>query len=164
MMAQISMKKALRKYLSGKTVKIVDFEREEVRDLEEVMKALEDGAFFFADAVAAEDPEFKEAAEDMQKEGKLRDELLAAQNEIQELRKKMPGVEGRKHEARENARREQRTAGEDEDRVRGSVGKVRQAAGKAAEAGSGGGSGGREAEGESRKAAHGQEALAGGVS
>lgn len=88
MMAQISMKTALRKYMTGKMAKVVDFQRNEVRDLAEVMKALESGALFFADTAAGEEPEFKEAVESMQETEKLKKELQVARKENEDLRTK----------------------------------------------------------------------------
>lgn len=65
MWGQVSLEKALRAFLSGRTVKAVDLPGEVIRDLSEVMEALSDGVVFFAETVATENIEFKEAVEDM---------------------------------------------------------------------------------------------------
>lgn len=65
MWGQVSLKKALKGYLTGRTVKAVDLSAEVVRDLSEVMEALSDGVVFFAETVAVENIEFKEEAEEM---------------------------------------------------------------------------------------------------
>lgn len=68
MWGQVSLEKALRAFLSGRTVKAVDLPGEVIRDLSEVMEALSDGVVFFAETVAVENIEFKEAVEDMVEE------------------------------------------------------------------------------------------------
>jgi len=68
MWGQVSLKKALKGYLTGRTVKAVDLSAEVVRDLSEVMEALSDGVVFFAETVAVENIEFREEVEDMVKE------------------------------------------------------------------------------------------------
>ena len=65
MWGQVSLEKALKAFLSGRTVKAVDLPGEVIRDLSEVMEALSDGVVFFAETVATENIEFKEAVEDM---------------------------------------------------------------------------------------------------
>lgn len=68
MWGQVSLEKALRAFLSGRTVKAVDLPGEVIRDLSEVMEALSDGVVFFTEVAAVEDIEFKEAVEDMVEE------------------------------------------------------------------------------------------------
>lgn len=65
MWGQVSLKKALKGYLTGRTVKAVDLSAEVVRDLSEVMEALSDGVVFFAETVAGENIEFREEVEEM---------------------------------------------------------------------------------------------------
>lgn len=65
MWGQVSLEKALRAFLSGRTVKAVDLPGEVIRDLSEVMEALSDGVVFFTETVAVENIEFKEEVEDM---------------------------------------------------------------------------------------------------
>lgn len=65
MWGQVSLEKALRAFLSGRTVKAVDLPGEVIWDLSEVMEALSDGVVFFAETVAVENIEFKEEVEDM---------------------------------------------------------------------------------------------------
>lgn len=77
MWGQVSLEKALRAFLSGRTVKAVDLPGEVIRDLSEVMEALSDGVVFFAETVATENIEFKEAVEDMVEESK-QDEVTEA--------------------------------------------------------------------------------------
>lgn len=67
MWGQVSLKKALKGYLTGRTVKAVDLSAEVVRDLSEVMEALSDGVVFFSEVVAVENIEFQEEVEDMAK-------------------------------------------------------------------------------------------------
>lgn len=65
MWGQVSLRKALRAFLTGKTVKVVDFNAETVLSLSEVFERFSDGVVFFAETVAVENIEFKEAVEDM---------------------------------------------------------------------------------------------------
>lgn len=77
MWGQVSLEKALRAFLSGRTVKAVDLPGEVIRDLSEVMEALSDGVVFFTEVAATENIEFKEAVEDMVEESK-QDEVTEA--------------------------------------------------------------------------------------
>lgn len=77
MWGQVSLEKALRAFLSGRTVKAVDLPGEVIRDLSEVMEALSDGVVFFAEVTATENIEFTEAVEDMVEESK-QDEVTEA--------------------------------------------------------------------------------------
>ena len=65
MWGQVSLEKALRAFLTGKTVKVVDFNAETVLSLSEVFERFSEGVVFFAETVAVENIEFKEAVEDM---------------------------------------------------------------------------------------------------
>lgn len=65
MWGQVSMNKALRVFLSGRTVKVVDFNAETVLSLEEVLQRFEQGAAFFTETVAVENLDFSEAVEEM---------------------------------------------------------------------------------------------------
>lgn len=65
MWGQVSMNKALRAFLSGRTVKVVDFNAETVLSLEEVLQRFEQGAVFFTEQVAVDNIEFTEAVEEM---------------------------------------------------------------------------------------------------
>lgn len=65
MWGQVSMNKALRAFLSGLTVKVVDFNAETVLSLEEVLQRFEQGAAFFTETVATENLDFSEAVEEM---------------------------------------------------------------------------------------------------
>ena len=65
MWGQVSMNKALRAFLSGRTVKVVDFNAETVLSLEEVLQRFEQGAVFFTETVATENLDFSEAVEEM---------------------------------------------------------------------------------------------------
>jgi len=65
MWGQVSMNKALRAFLSGRTVKVVDFNAETVLSFEEVLQRFEQGAAFFTETVATENLEFSEAVEEM---------------------------------------------------------------------------------------------------
>lgn len=68
MWGQVSLEKALRAFLTGKTVKVVDFNAETVLSLSEVFERFSDGVVFFAETVAVENIEFKEEVEDMVEE------------------------------------------------------------------------------------------------
>lgn len=65
MWGQVSMNKALRVFLSGRTVKVVDFNAETVLSLAEVLERFSEGAVFFAETVATENLDFSEAVEEM---------------------------------------------------------------------------------------------------
>lgn len=65
MWGQVSMRKALQAFLSGRTVKVVDFNAETVLSLEEVLQRFEHGAAFFTETVATENLDFSEAVEEM---------------------------------------------------------------------------------------------------
>lgn len=65
MWGQVSLEKALRAFLTGKTVKVVDFNAETVLSLSEVFERFSEGVVFFAETVATENIEFKEEVEDM---------------------------------------------------------------------------------------------------
>lgn len=77
MWGQVSLEKALRAFLTGKTVKVVDFNAETVLSLSEVFERFSEGVVFFAETVATENIEFKEAVEDMVEESK-QDEVTEA--------------------------------------------------------------------------------------
>ena len=68
MWGQVSLEKALRAFLTGKTVKVVDFNAETVLSLSEVFERFSEGVVFFTETVATENIEFKEAVEDMVEE------------------------------------------------------------------------------------------------
>ena len=68
MWGQVSLNKALQAFLMGKTVKVVDFNAETVLSLSEVFERFSEGVAFFAETVATENIEFKEAVEDMVEE------------------------------------------------------------------------------------------------
>lgn len=65
MWGQVSMNKALRAFLSGRTVKVVDFNAETVLSLAEVLERFSEGAAFFTETVAVENLDFSEAVEEM---------------------------------------------------------------------------------------------------
>lgn len=65
MWGQVSLEKALKAFLTGKTVKVVDFNAETVLSLSEVFERFSEGVVFFAETVATENIEFKEEVEDM---------------------------------------------------------------------------------------------------
>ena len=65
MWGQVSLEKALRAFLTGNTVKVVDFNAETVLSLSEVCERFSDGVVFFTEVAATENSEFKEAVEDM---------------------------------------------------------------------------------------------------
>ena len=65
MWGQVSMNKALKAFLSGRTVKVVDFNAETVLSLAEVLERFSEGAVFFAETVATENLDFSEAVEEM---------------------------------------------------------------------------------------------------
>lgn len=65
MWGQVSMNKALRAFLNGRTVKVVDFNAETVLSLEEVLQRFEQGAVFFTEQVAVDNLDFSEAVEEM---------------------------------------------------------------------------------------------------
>ncbi len=65
MWGQVSMRKALQAFLSGRTVKVVDFNAETVLSLEEVLQRFEQGAVFFTETVAVDNLDFSEAVEEM---------------------------------------------------------------------------------------------------
>ena len=73
MWGQVSMNKALRAFLSGRTVKVVDFNAETVLSLEKVLQRFEQGAAFFTEMVATENLEFSEAVEEMTAASPLND-------------------------------------------------------------------------------------------
>lgn len=79
----MSLEKALRAFLTGKTVKVVDFNAETVLSLSEVFERFSEGVVFFAETVATENIEFKEAVEEMVEESK--------QDEVTEAPKKKRG-------------------------------------------------------------------------
>ena len=65
MWGQVGLEKALKAFLAGKTVKVVDFNAETVLSLSEVFERFSEGVVFFAETVAVENIEFKEEVEDM---------------------------------------------------------------------------------------------------
>lgn len=65
MWGQVSMNKALRAFLNGRTVKVVDFNAETVLSLQEVLERFSEGAAFFTETVAVENLDFSEAVEEM---------------------------------------------------------------------------------------------------
>lgn len=65
MWGQVGIKKALKAYLNGKPVKVVDLSAETVLTLSEVLSKFEEGCFFFTEQVAVENLEFAEAVEEM---------------------------------------------------------------------------------------------------
>lgn len=71
MWGQVSLEKALRAFLSGRTVKVVDFNAETVLSLSEVFERFSEGVVFFAEVAATENIEFKEAVEDMVEESRV---------------------------------------------------------------------------------------------
>ena len=79
MWGQVSLEKALRAFLTGKTVKVVDFNAETVLSLSEVFERFSEGVVFFAETVATENIEFKEAVEEMVEENKQDDVTEAAE-------------------------------------------------------------------------------------
>lgn len=54
MWKQISLSQALQGFLAGQTVKVVDFEEEEVSNLFDILKRFDDGAAFFVSTSAKE--------------------------------------------------------------------------------------------------------------
>ena len=73
MWGQVSMNKALRAFLSGRTVKVVDFNAETVLSLAEVLERFSEGVAFFTETVATENLEFSEAVEEMTAASPLND-------------------------------------------------------------------------------------------
>lgn len=71
MWGQIGIKKALRAYLNGRPVKVVDLSADTVLSLEEVLRRFEEGAVFFTEQVAVENIEFAEAVEEMTEDAGL---------------------------------------------------------------------------------------------
>lgn len=65
MWGQVSMNTALRAFLSGRTVKVVDFTAETIMSLQEVLQRFSEGAVFFTETVATENLDFSEAVEEM---------------------------------------------------------------------------------------------------
>lgn len=65
MWGQVGIKKALKAYLNGRPVKVVDLSAETVLTLQEVLQNFEEGCFFFTEQVAVENIEFSEAVEEM---------------------------------------------------------------------------------------------------
>ena len=76
MWGQIGIKKALRAYLNGKPVKVVDLSADTVLSLEEVLRRFEEGAVFFTEQVAVENIEFAEAVEEMTTEPATVEDLV----------------------------------------------------------------------------------------
>lgn len=68
MWGQVSLEKALRAFLTGKMVKVVDINAETVLSLSEVFERFSEGVVFFAEVAATENIEFTEAVEDMVEE------------------------------------------------------------------------------------------------
>ena len=73
MWGQVSINKALRAFLSGRTVKVVDFNAETVLSLAEVLERFSEGVAFFTETVATENLEFSEAVEEMTAASPLND-------------------------------------------------------------------------------------------
>ena len=65
MWGQVSMNMALRAFLNGRTVKVVDFNAETVLSLAEVLERFSEGAVFFTETVAVNNLDFSEAVEEM---------------------------------------------------------------------------------------------------
>jgi predicted transcriptional regulator len=76
MWGQIGIKKALRAYLNGRPVKVVDLSADTVLSLEEVLRRFEEGAVFFTEQVAVENLEFSEAVEEMTTEPATAEDLV----------------------------------------------------------------------------------------
>ena len=76
MWGQIGIKKALRAYLNGRPVKVVDLSADTVLSLEEVLRRFEDGAVFFTEQVAVENLEFSESVEEMTTEPATVEDLV----------------------------------------------------------------------------------------
>lgn len=73
MWGQVSMRKALQTFLSGRAVKVVDFNAETVLSLAEVLERFSEGVAFFTETVAVENLEFEEAVEEMTAASPLND-------------------------------------------------------------------------------------------
>ena len=84
MWGQVSMRKALQAFLSGRTVKVVDFNAETVLSLEKVLQRFEQGAAFFTEMVATENLEFSEAVEEMTAASPLNDGTIRGTVTIEE--------------------------------------------------------------------------------
>lgn len=84
MWGQVSMNKALRVFLSGRTVKVVDFNAETVLTLSEVLERFSEGVAFFTETVATENLEFSEAVEEMTAASPLNDGTIRGTVTIEE--------------------------------------------------------------------------------
>lgn len=84
MWGQVSMNKALRAFLSGRTVKVVDFNAETVLSLAEVLERFSEGVAFFTETVATENLEFSEAVEEMTAASPLNDGTIRGTVTIEE--------------------------------------------------------------------------------
>jgi len=96
-MEQISLKAAVRNFLCNKPVKVVDFERDEIRDLAEVMKALGDGAIFFSDKKTGQ--EFQDIA---QNAAQRAEEAEAQQQRLKDLEAENEKLKAESQEMRED--------------------------------------------------------------
>jgi len=84
MWGQVSMCKALQAFLSGRTVKVVDFNAETVLSLAEVLERFSEGVAFFTETVATENLEFSEAVEEMTAASPLNDGTIRGTVTIEE--------------------------------------------------------------------------------
>lgn len=84
MWGQVSMRKALQAFLSGRTVKVVDFNAETVLSLSEVLERFSEGVAFFTEMVATENLEFSEAVEEMTAASPLNDGTIRGTVTIEE--------------------------------------------------------------------------------
>lgn len=92
MWAPISLNNALRKHLNEKQVKLVDLQRDMCRNLSEVLKDFADGVMFYTDTVTAEDPDFREAVEDMTAADRLQGRIDSLNREKDELKRKLDAM------------------------------------------------------------------------
>lgn len=92
MWAPISLNSALRKHLNGKQVKLVDLQRDMCRNLSEVLKDFADGVMFYANTSAAENPDFREAVEDMTAADQLQGRIDSLNREKDELKRKLDAM------------------------------------------------------------------------
>ena len=84
MWGQVSMNKALRAFLNGRTVKVVDFNAETVLSLAEVLERFSEGVALFTETVATENLEFSEAVEEMTAASPLNDGTIRGTVTIEE--------------------------------------------------------------------------------
>ena len=84
MWGQIGIKKALRAYLNGRPVKVVDLSADTVLSLEEVLRRFEEGAVFFTEQVSVENIEFDEAVEEMTTEPATAEDLVPTAQRVSE--------------------------------------------------------------------------------